>query len=762
VLDYHRLKTPIDHPDASVVTAKIADGAVTAAKLATLDYVTLRGLTADPPLAAGRLWFRCFPKGEKIISNLCVKAVEELKEGDLVLRSDGNGFQKIVKIAEEDFDGIIYEIKPYYLPPIKVSHNHPVLIIRPRALRDKGGKLALAHPKLSNAGNAHKPEWVFASEVRRGDVLLIPRFKVVRESNLTVRQLKLLGLYLAEGTCYKYKVRFTFGYHEGRLARYTANLLREVFRGRRVRVAKRGHAIHVEIWGKEVAEFFRRYCGGGAREKYISPELLELPPNKLKHLLLGWALGDGCFQGKLVRITTASEKLVYSTILALTKFGFVPRIYERRAQRNVTEGRVVRSGRSWDIRFPRDILERKSWSNVKQAHQWHDRDYVYVQVRDVKTIRYRGKVYHIQTEDGTIPVPFITHNSDLGQLRWTPDGSTVYVIDPAPVVDKSWSDTSAHFFNAPPGGKVWAAYAAIQLDNPATGHKRSFEDAETGYDYVHGWLLKRNAMLASRLDVAAKVGAYHGYDATRANLALVVCDSNNLDKTARSDSYPWVFMGWTMSLLGYANGAYGQPLSGYIVFTDPPSYSFSPANPGVSYNLITRIPNGRWHLLYGYKDSWAADWNQWASLQRGVANTYLRYRVATKPPEVEAIADLSEHFAGEEVYIARWDGEVRLWVRRGEQGLVLPLGRSAKVLDRSAGRGEFRVNLYERIWGSGKEPPEPATVVRVKLSTDKPDRHRQSPTWNLVLAQRKDGLIFALFGDGAWDGDKFGYYVTAI
>ncbi|MEM4896137.1 MAG: hypothetical protein QXQ93_07130 [Ignisphaera sp.] len=33
VLDYHRRKTPIDHPDDSVTTAKIADGAVTRAKL---------------------------------------------------------------------------------------------------------------------------------------------------------------------------------------------------------------------------------------------------------------------------------------------------------------------------------------------------------------------------------------------------------------------------------------------------------------------------------------------------------------------------------------------------------------------------------------------------------------------------------------------------------------------------------------------------------------------------------------------------------
>jgi hypothetical protein len=48
VLDYHRLKTPIDHPNASVTTPK----------LATLDYITLGGLTVDPALAPGRVWFR--------------------------------------------------------------------------------------------------------------------------------------------------------------------------------------------------------------------------------------------------------------------------------------------------------------------------------------------------------------------------------------------------------------------------------------------------------------------------------------------------------------------------------------------------------------------------------------------------------------------------------------------------------------------------------------------------------------------------------
>jgi hypothetical protein len=81
VLDYHRLRVPIDHPDASVTTAKIADGAVTTAKIADLAVtttkiadgavtrakivsplpltdVTLESVTADPTLRTGRIWLR--------------------------------------------------------------------------------------------------------------------------------------------------------------------------------------------------------------------------------------------------------------------------------------------------------------------------------------------------------------------------------------------------------------------------------------------------------------------------------------------------------------------------------------------------------------------------------------------------------------------------------------------------------------------------------------------------------------------------------
>jgi hypothetical protein len=48
ILDMHRLRVPIDHPD----------GSITVAKLDLLDFIPFKPLTSNPTLAIGRLWFR--------------------------------------------------------------------------------------------------------------------------------------------------------------------------------------------------------------------------------------------------------------------------------------------------------------------------------------------------------------------------------------------------------------------------------------------------------------------------------------------------------------------------------------------------------------------------------------------------------------------------------------------------------------------------------------------------------------------------------
>jgi hypothetical protein len=221
-------------------------------------------------------------------------------------------------------------------------------------------------------------------------------------------------------------------------------------------------------------------------------------------------------------------------------------------------------------------------------------------------------------------------------------------------------------------------------------------------------------------------------------------------------------MRWSMSALRYPNGAYGQPLSGYIVFTSPPSYSFSPANPIVAYNLITSIPNNRWHLLYGYEDHWLADWDQWASLQRGIANTYLRYRVATKPPEPEVLLDLSKDVTDAEAYIARWDGEFRLWVKRGERGLIVPLGKNVRIVGRRRIARSVSINLFEKILRGEREPERRCSYIEIIIDTDRQDLHKMNNMWRLAILDYGDGYMDIVLGDTGWDGGKVGYYVHSF
>jgi hypothetical protein len=214
-----------------------------------------------------------------------------------------------------------------------------------------------------------------------------------------------------------------------------------------------------------------------------------------------------------------------------------------------------------------------------------------------------------------------------------------------------------------------------------------------------------------------------------------------------------------MSGLGYSNGSYGQPLSGYIVFTSPPSYSFSPANPGVGYNLITSIPNNRWHILYGYDDNWSDDWDQWASLQKGVTNTNFRYRVATKPPEPEIVLDLSKDLPADFCYIAKWDDEVRLWIERDKRGLVIPLGRNVNIISKMKTKRNISINMFERVIFSGKEPEKDCDYIDITLNTEIYNLYKFSNRWKLSILSYKDGSIAIVYGDESWDGDKYGYYV---
>jgi intein/homing endonuclease len=106
---------------------------------------------------------------------------------------------------------------------------------------------------------------------------------------------RLVGLFLAEGSCDASKVRWTFSLDEKEtLVADTVKLIHDLFE-MVPHVAERigAHSINVTLYGTAWSRFFEAICGNGAGKKCIHPLLTSGPDEFLEAMLRGWLDGDG-------------------------------------------------------------------------------------------------------------------------------------------------------------------------------------------------------------------------------------------------------------------------------------------------------------------------------------------------------------------------------------------------------------------------------------------------------------------------------------
>ena len=313
-----------------------------------------------------------------------------------------------------------------------------------------------------------------------------------------------------------------------------------------------------------------------------------------------------------------------------------------------------------------------------------------------------------------------------------------------------WADTTAHFFPSSPGGTTdRCTVEYTSLDSSGILYKRCAERSTTHYTYRHGFYLLSNTNIMGGFAVMGYFGAYHGYNNTRANFGFSIAPTNQFDTTSAYSV--GLDLGWSLSSLGIANGGVGY-LSGRVLLTDPPSYTFSPADPGVGYKNMTALRQSVVHVLFGYSDIWSANHSQWAAARAD--NTYVLFQ-ATENPKVEVLEELS--VGPDRVYIARWDGETRLWIKRGDGGLIVPLGKEVAVRSRAVRR---------RVSAKEVEPIEDRPLgdgLVLELETDFWSRDKQSRRWLLyILYDDERDEYNVAFGDSAWQGSKIGFFLHSF
>lgn len=408
----------------------------------------------------------CFTAGTPVVmADGTRKAIDEIYPGELIRTHTGE--IKPVKnvqirykkedIYELDITGFKkYKKQSATYDHVRVTKEHPWLVRRPREYCAcgcgqkvtpgrrfiKGHSYRVANPAVVGQEqttilqeiDTHTVSWVETKDLKVGDQVLIPRIKDESNTDISIDQAWLLGLFLAEGY-FGYKKSITYwsiNKKEFRtIGRRLINILRKEFPeetkkyiGRsgkeidpiRVKRAKDNNGLDIRVCSPALVGWFYKLCGKGSFEKKLHESLLRLPEDQTKALIAGWFDGDGLKQGCVTR----SKDLAHQMLLLANKVGYRARLREVDLEQKNKKGQNKVSYHI-DINNGADIADYAATNkfdsllNIKNIFTRCDEDYCWYPIKGIKKIPYDGKVWNLEVEEdhSYLVNGFAVHNCNV-------------------------------------------------------------------------------------------------------------------------------------------------------------------------------------------------------------------------------------------------------------------------------------------------------------------------------------------------------------
>jgi len=329
-------------------------------------------------------------------SNFGIKKIKDISVRDKVYTHQGR-LKKVKKIYNRFYKGPIYNIRPYnFRIGLQTTEEHPFYVIKtfknckncPHTIC----KLDCAYYRKKGCLNTYfkkyQPQWIQAKNIKKGDILIFPRFnksiKDIKEINLwkylPKKQFKvfvdkisctqgridkklnniietnknfyrLVGYYLSEGyTDNRDSISFCFNSNEKKYIKDLKFLMKKVFNLSSPRIYKRKNADSIEIiyFSKILAKFFSKLFYNDstikrAHTKCLPIWMLDLPLEKQVEIFKGWWRGDTG--------VTSSRELMNQMKIILLRLGIIPSIYlqtevgfnKRPSCKHKIEGRVIKA-----------------------------------------------------------------------------------------------------------------------------------------------------------------------------------------------------------------------------------------------------------------------------------------------------------------------------------------------------------------------------------------------------------------------------------
>jgi DMSO/TMAO reductase YedYZ molybdopterin-dependent catalytic subunit len=382
--------------------------------------------------------FHCLLPGSVVYANPEPKRIEDVVPGDTIIGGDGRG-HRVRRLIRKEHRGSVVGIKAAYLPPVAVTPEHPVLVVKGHP---GVGKTRSKRRQKTFASNP-SPAWVRADQLSLGDYVFFPKYREVSRRKfarigrnrveIDERLASVLGWYVAEGSgsdSVGRNVAFSLGSEDGGEVDILRNDLKDLF-GAKTSVYgnDNGTLRRVVITSSETTELaptLKRWCGKDAESKKIPDFILNARIEILRAFLVSYFKGDGYAPlntGKFDRRsdfidnTTSSMTLAYQLILAFSKLGIPAEL--------VGHPGSVKDGYSVRVRGDKVKLLLPDFPSLNKINRFHyseNPDGFYFPIRRLWTEQYSGQVYDFQAPGFTMLSPFVTQDCvtkwSIKDARW--------------------------------------------------------------------------------------------------------------------------------------------------------------------------------------------------------------------------------------------------------------------------------------------------------------------------------------------------------
>jgi Fe-S cluster assembly protein SufB len=340
--------------------------------------------------------FGCVSKYEEVVlrDGSWEKVTEKPNE---LVNKDGYNV-KIDKRFQRKYKGLLLKITPFVSTynSFMLTPNHPVL-----AIKREWMKKSRKNPRCDwfridkNEFFSTEPYYVDAHNLSEGDYLVFTSLNSSKDNpDLSEDYLKLFGYYLSEGyfSAKEGIVAFAFNKREKKLIREIKSLILKVT-DKPAKMRIKNNVAEIYVCSRKLVRKLKKHGGSIAKNKKLSEEIMNLPPNKQWIIFRTYFNGDGnIYQRRptdslTYRFDTASKTLAIQMQQILARNKIFASIKKRKQKINKIEGRTIGGTDVYNLSFKMNWKHHFILNKDKQF---------FVPISKIEKIQYNGNVYNFE------------------------------------------------------------------------------------------------------------------------------------------------------------------------------------------------------------------------------------------------------------------------------------------------------------------------------------------------------------------------------